>query len=81
MVVIAHYIFKIFIYFYVLCNFIDIIYSMHNQADLVFLIESTGFIGVCFDQIKEKYISPILQSLWGYNVKDEIGVINDVIIF
>jgi hypothetical protein len=52
---------------------------MHNnQADLIFLIETTGFIGVCFDQIKEKYLNPILESLWGYSVKDEIGVINDV---
>ena len=54
-------------------------YKMHNnQADLIFLIETTGFIGVCFDQIKEKYLNPILESLWGYSLKDEIGVINDV---
>jgi hypothetical protein len=55
---------------------------MHNnQVDLIFLIESTGFIGVCFDQIKKSYLSPILQSLWGYSVDDDIGIINDVNIY
>jgi len=52
--------------------------NRQNQTDVIVLVESTGFIGVCFDQIKANYLNPILQFIYGLPINDESGVANDV---
>jgi hypothetical protein len=49
-----------------------------NPTDVIFLIESTAFNGVCFEQIKSKFISSLIQFFYSGSINDDLGVSNDV---
>ncbi len=47
-------------------------------ADVIVLIESSTFVGVCFDEIKSTFLFPLLQFFYGNSINEDIGVTNDV---
>lgn len=49
-----------------------------NPTDVIFLIESTAFTNVCFEQIKLKFINPLMQFFYSGSINEDLGVSNDV---